>query len=112
MTRAGLFSVPLKQFGALLYWTALFEVPVSRATAGRYPRILPHFVPVIFAFQGPSELIVVVDDSREGWRDALKALLEAYFYGHKAPVLDVSQLRYGSVWWFFSPSTHCVVMAH
>lgn len=57
------------------------------------PESNPHFVPVIFAFQGPSELKVVVDDSREGWRDALKVLLEAYFYGHKAPVLDVSQLR-------------------
>lgn len=63
----------------------------------------------MFAFQGLSELKVVVDDSREGWRDALKALLEAYFYGHLAPVLDVSQLRYGNVWWFLSPSTHCGV---
>ncbi len=39
----------------------------------------------------------MVDDSREGWRDALKVLLEAYFYGHPAPVLDVSQLRCGVV---------------
>ena len=36
---------------------------------------------------------IVVDDSREGWRNALKVLLEAYFNGHPAPVLDVSRLR-------------------
>ncbi|CAB1114211.1 unnamed protein product [Ectocarpus sp. CCAP 1310/34] len=42
---------------------------------------------------GPSELKIVVDDSREGWRDAFKLLLEAYFFGHQVPVLDVSNLR-------------------
>lgn len=47
----------------------------------------------LFAIQGPSELKVVVDDSREGWRDALEVLLEAYFFGHTAPEFDVSQLR-------------------
>ncbi|CAN0292085.1 unnamed protein product [Ectocarpus sp. 6 AP-2014] len=43
--------------------------------------------------EGPSELNIVVDDSREGWRDAFKLLLEAYFFGHQVPVLDVSNLR-------------------
>lgn len=47
----------------------------------------------LFAIQGPSELKVVVDDSREGWRDALEVLLEAYFFGHTAPEFDMSQLR-------------------
>lgn len=36
---------------------------------------------------------IVVEDSREGWRDALKVLLQAYFFGHKQPVFDMSLLR-------------------
>lgn len=36
---------------------------------------------------------VVVHDSREGWRDALRVLLEAYFLGHGEPIFDTSQLR-------------------
>lgn len=43
--------------------------------------------------QIPGEASFVVDDSREGWRDALKALLESYFFGRKAPALDTSRLR-------------------
>lgn len=43
--------------------------------------------------QGAGDLHVVVDDSREGWRNALKVLLEAYFFGHRLPVFDMSQLR-------------------
>lgn len=43
--------------------------------------------------QVPGEACFVVDDSREGWRDALKALLESYFLGRKAPALDTSRLR-------------------
>lgn len=46
-----------------------------------------------FTNQVPGETCFVVDDSREGWRDALKALLESYFFGRKAPALDMSQLR-------------------
>ncbi|CAM9251274.1 unnamed protein product [Laminaria digitata] len=41
----------------------------------------------------PGETCFVVDDSREGWRDALKAVLESYFFGRNAPALDTSQLR-------------------
>lgn len=48
---------------------------------------------LIFVLQGRNEMKIVVDDSREGWRNALKVLLEAYFNGHPAPVLDVSRLR-------------------
>lgn len=43
--------------------------------------------------QVPGEACFVVNDSREGWRDALKALLDSYFFGRKAPALDTSRLR-------------------
>ncbi|CAM9110639.1 unnamed protein product [Hapterophycus canaliculatus] len=43
--------------------------------------------------EASSELTVVVDDSREGWRDALRVLLESYFFGSPAPTFDTSKLR-------------------
>ena len=47
----------------------------------------------LLLLQKSDEIQVVVEDSREGWRDALKALLQAYFLGHRSPVFDTSQLR-------------------
>lgn len=34
-----------------------------------------------------------IPDSREGWVEALRLLLEAYFFGHRKPILDYSAIR-------------------
>lgn len=47
------------------------------------------------AVSGPSEKIrrYVVGDSIEGWADAVKVLMEAYFKGKATPVFDFSDIR-------------------
>lgn len=35
----------------------------------------------------------LINDSIEGWADAIKALIKAYFYGHSNPVFDFSAIR-------------------
>lgn len=35
----------------------------------------------------------IIPDSREGWVEALRVLLRAYFYGERTPVFDYSQIR-------------------
>ena len=35
----------------------------------------------------------VIEDTIEGWADALKALLKSYFYGTQLPIFDYSQIR-------------------
>lgn len=45
--------------------------------------------------QGSGRMNVVVEDSREGWRDALKIILQSYFFGHREPTFDMSLLRCG-----------------
>ena len=35
----------------------------------------------------------VIDDSREGWVDSLRALLKAHFYGTEKPTFDYSRIR-------------------
>ncbi|CAN0180761.1 unnamed protein product, partial [Discosporangium mesarthrocarpum] len=35
----------------------------------------------------------LVEDSREGWREALRRLLETYFLGKSLPTFDLSLLR-------------------
>ncbi len=38
-----------------------------------------------------------IPDSREGWVEALKLILEAYFLGKQAPILDFSKIRLAGV---------------
>lgn len=60
-------------------------------------RIVPYHTIPYRIHQESDEMHVVVDDSREGWRDALKVLLEAYFLGLRSPVFDTSRIRCGEV---------------
>lgn len=56
--------------------------------------------------QKKGEFKVTVEDSREGWRDALKATLEAYFLGHRQPAFDISLLRRDTFGAFFRYSPY------
>lgn len=48
-------------------------------------------IEIIGALEKSKEFII--DDSREGWVESLKVLLEAYLSGKEKPIFDYSQLR-------------------
>jgi ribonucleoside-diphosphate reductase alpha chain len=74
------------------FWEIFF---LSLGGTGCGYSVQKHHVEQLPVVQGPTEKHrrFLIGDSVEGWSDAIKVLVKAYFYGKSDPVFDYSTIR-------------------